>query len=664
MLNKWKDLNIKSKIIYPILLISVLSGIFSFFYFRQMYKENEIKGLVTKAKTLILEAEAVREFTADQQKVGVFRDDIVDIDAFLHTVPIFSAMEVARKKAGELGMEFKVPKFSPRNPDNEPDLYESRILKELQKGDIEETWAIDDETGKLRFFRPVVLTKECLTCHGDPRDSYEYWGRSDGKDLTGARMEGWKEGEIHGAFEIMMDMEPVYSEVASKSFIIAIISALSIIVLVGAIVFVANGINRPVQNLEDAAKKVADGNIDVSIESESNDELGLLANNFNTMVDRIRESRHKLEEEKASVERKVEEAVKASEEQKEYLTRNVDKFLFEMNKFEKGDLTIKLVPEKNGDEISKLFNGFNNAVNNIKHMILNVTESVQATASASAEISSSAEQMAAGAQEQSAQSAEVATAVEQMSKTILQTASNSNIAAEASKDAQKQANIGKGKVGENREGIKSIEHSAEKTGEIITSLAGKTDQIGEITKVIEDIADQTNLLALNAAIEAARAGEQGRGFAVVADEVRKLAERTTKATKEIGETIKAIQLEAKEADNSMGEARSSVINGKRITEEVEEVLNQIFESANNVSAQIEQVATASEEQSTTAEQISKNIEGINTVSNETAQSTMQISTAAEDLNRLTENLSNLIAQFKLEELNRGQLEASDRMMLN
>ncbi|MCU7514674.1 MAG: hypothetical protein HF300_19100, partial [Ignavibacteria bacterium] len=185
---------------------------------------------------------------------------------------------------------------------------------------------------------------------------------------------------------------------------------------------------------------------------------------------------------------------------------------------------------------------------------------------------------------------------------------------------------------------------------IVASLSKRTEQIGEITQVIDDIADQTNLLALNAAIEAARAGEQGRGFAVVADEVRKLAERTTKATKEIADTIMSIQLEAREADSSMNDAKQAVEEGMKLTEEVSEVLGEILGGARKTTDVVLQVAAASEEQSSAAEQISKNIEGISSVTQQSAAGTEQIARAAEDLNRLTVNLQGLVSRFKLEEI--------------
>lgn len=311
-----------------------------------------------------------------------------------------------------------------------------------------------------------------------------------------------------------------------------------------------------------------------------------------------------------------------------------------------GDLTPRIEGNYQGD-FATLKNNVNNLGDSLSKLIKEVTEAVQATATASNQISSSSEEMAAGAEEQNAQANEVASAVEEMTKTIFQNAGNASRAADSSKTSNDNAQLGSKKVQENKESIERITSAAETTGQIIASLAGKTDKIGEITQVIDDIADQTNLLALNAAIEAARAGEQGRGFAVVADEVRKLAERTTSATKEIAETIKAIQTEAKDADSSMVEAGKSVMEGKKITEELEVVLTQILESASSVALEIEQVASASEEQSTTSEQISKNIEAISTVTNETSTGIQQIARASEEMNRLTENLQHLTSRFKI-----------------
>jgi len=330
-----------------------------------------------------------------------------------------------------------------------------------------------------------------------------------------------------------------------------------------------------------------------------------------------------------------------------YLARSTETILGAMEKFAQGDLTASVVSEKDGDDIAKLFNGFNQTVDNIRNIVMQVRDAVEATASASSQISSSAEEMAAGAQEQSAQTNEVAAAMEEMSRTVVETASNATAAAEASSESKEKANDGTVKLNASKEGMTKIVDAASTVSTKITSLAKKSDQIGEIAQVIDDIADQTNLLALNAAIEAARAGEHGRGFAVVADEVRKLAESTTKATKEIAETIKAIQTEAKDANASMDDAGVAVNHGLELNNDVGEVLADILSNTENVALQISQVAAASEEQSATAEQVSTNVEAINNVANESATVVQQIAAASEDLNRLTENLSSLVEQFKI-----------------
>ncbi len=319
-----------------------------------------------------------------------------------------------------------------------------------------------------------------------------------------------------------------------------------------------------------------------------------------------------------------------------------------LSKYAKGDLTDRVVNDYKGEH-QQLKNDINTLGNSLSNLIGSITEAVQATASAANQISSSTEEMAAGAQEQSSQATEVAGAVEQMTKTIYETTKNTGQATEASKNAGKVAKEGGHVVEETIHGMNRIAEVVKKSAATVQELGKSSDQIGEIVQVIDDIADQTNLLALNAAIEAARAGEQGRGFAVVADEVRKLAERTTKATKEIATMIKQIQKDTSGAVESMQQGTVEVESGKLLAEKAGTSLREIIYGAEQVVDIVTQVAAASEEQSSAAEQISKNIESISSVTQQSASGIQQIAHASEDLNRLTLNLQELVARFKVDE---------------
>ncbi|MBI9071553.1 MAG: HAMP domain-containing protein [Melioribacteraceae bacterium] len=318
--------------------------------------------------------------------------------------------------------------------------------------------------------------------------------------------------------------------------------------------------------------------------------------------------------------------------------------LSEMEKFASGDLTAQISDDKN-DTIAKLIKGFNASVENIKSLLLHVNKAVQTTVEISSNISSSSVELASGADLASNQSNEVASAVEEMTATIIQTTQNASVAAGNSRLAGELAKEGGKVVNETVMEMAKIAENVSNSANIIEDLGNKNNQIGQVIQVINDIADQTNLLALNAAIEAARAGEQGRGFAVVADEVRKLAERTTKATHEISETIKDIQLSTNAAVESITKSSKEAEEGKQLAEKAGKSIEKIIESSESVDEMISQVAAASEEQTATAENISKNISSISKVVNESSEGTRNIAEATEELLKNTEELKALINRF-------------------
>ena len=311
-----------------------------------------------------------------------------------------------------------------------------------------------------------------------------------------------------------------------------------------------------------------------------------------------------------------------------------------------GDLT-KRLPEGSRDETGEVAYWFNRFINNIHSLISQASTTTVQVATASNQLHSTAEQIATAAEEVACQSATVATASEEMSATSNDISRNCTLASDVANRASEMAHGGATVVQETISGMQNIADKVRESAHTVESLGARSDQIGAIVGTIEDIADQTNLLALNAAIEAARAGEMGRGFAVVADEVRALAERTTRATREIGEMIKAIQQETGGAVASMEQGVKEVEKGMDSSRRSGEALQQILEGINEVTMQVHQIATAAEEQTATTGEISSNIHQITDVVQQTANGAHQTAGAASELSGLAQNLEKLVGRFKL-----------------
>ncbi|MDU0460632.1 MAG: methyl-accepting chemotaxis protein [Geobacteraceae bacterium] len=310
-----------------------------------------------------------------------------------------------------------------------------------------------------------------------------------------------------------------------------------------------------------------------------------------------------------------------------------------------GDLNVT-VSANSRDEIGLLSASFVTMVNNLRDVIGKVRETSLLVSSAATELSATSEQIASGSEEVASQASAVATASEEMSATTSDIARNCHDAADSAHKASQAAHAGSVVVEQTVAVMNRISVKVQETAAKVDTLGRQSDQIGEIVGTIEDIADQTNLLALNAAIEAARAGEQGRGFAVVADEVRALAERTSKATKEIGTMIRNIQNETKEAVAAMEAGVMEVANGTEEAAKSGQALHDILSMANAVTEQASQIATAAEQQTATTQEISSNIHQITDVVHQSAASAQQSATASHQLAELADNLKNLIARFK------------------
>ncbi|HWY69288.1 MAG TPA: methyl-accepting chemotaxis protein [Terriglobales bacterium] len=387
----------------------------------------------------------------------------------------------------------------------------------------------------------------------------------------------------------------------------------------------SNKVAKPVNELVDYSQKFAKGEYSSRPQIDSNDDFGLIAENFTRSSE------------------KISRAV-SNHEAQENLQKSVTEFLTVVSQIARGDLTLR--GRVTNDALGNVVDSVNYMLENFMKVLERVRKAAVDVSSSANEILLSSEDMASGAVQQDQEITNTSSAVEELTVSMKQVSNNAEASAEAARRALDAAEQGNRAVRDTLDGMQRIRSSVQATAKKIKSLGDRSLEISEIINVINDITEQTNLLALNAAIEAARAGEAGRGFAVVADEVRKLAEHSRTATKDIAALIKAIQAETNEAVVVMEEGTKEVEVGARLADQAGKALDAISSVVRQSAELVQEISLASKQQVRGTEGVANAMQIISNITRQTSQGARQTARTVENMVKLSEQLNEALSQFR------------------
>jgi methyl-accepting chemotaxis protein len=322
-----------------------------------------------------------------------------------------------------------------------------------------------------------------------------------------------------------------------------------------------------------------------------------------------------------------------------------------------GDLTDRV--EVHGhDELDEVGSWFNVFIERIEEIVLRVTRNARALGEAASGLAAIAHETASQSAKQRDQAMHITASMGEISTAVHQISETTQSAARDARKAEENAHSGGNTIQSTVATIQQLLVANQATATKIAELGEASDAIGTIIGVIDDIANQTSLLALNASIESARAGEHGRGFAVVAAEVRRLAERTSRATREIDQTVRAIQAGTAEVVEAMRSSMQHVESGVGSARSAGDALASIIQGSEAVQKMVTQIATASTQQSYATQSVNANLTEISSIIESTTNSSARAVDACDRLSHLAADLNQLVGAFKVhdEQLEDSELE--------
>ena len=370
----------------------------------------------------------------------------------------------------------------------------------------------------------------------------------------------------------------------------AVFSIVGLMILIAISFFLIKRALNPLLGIALAGKAVAEGNFDVKVSYDRQDEIGDLAAAIQSVMQHVQEIISDLSD--------------------------------KLSELAKGNFRVSLEnTEQYPGAYRPLLNSLQEISNDLNKTMAEIKTSAKEVNAGAEQVSSGAQGLSQGATEQASSIEELSATVNDISEHIKKTAENTRLANTEAQNAGKE-----------------VSHSDKQMQQMKAAMENINQKSGEISKIIktiDDIAFQTNILALNAAIEAARAGVAGKGFAVVADEVGNLAQKSANAAKDttmlIEETLQAVE------------------QGTVLADSTAESLQRVVTGAGKVTELVNQIAEASVEQARAVEQVSTGIDQISSVVQSNTATAEESAAASEELSGQANILNELVGRFQLKE---------------
>ena len=533
------------------------------------------EAIISKSSGIVLMAEATRNEMAKNLQSGIVKPfEELPKDNIIRAVPVVMAMNVAASKSQEAGYVFRVPKVDPRNPKNSPDDFENKILEEIKRDNLTEKIVIEDN--QIRYFKPIRLTAECLYCHGDSRGEI---------DATGGVKEGWREGEIHGAFEIISSLEDANRAVAKArlSVLLSVLGILSAVILVSVCILQAN-IIKPLRIVNGFIDKIAEGDLSGTLKATNEDEIG-------NMVKKLSETTAKLND-----------MIKGIAQSGVKLFGSADEL----------SVSADAASENSADTASRTIS----------------------VAAAAEEMSTNMSTVAAAAEQAATNISIVSSATSEMTSTINQIVRSTGEAQNITKIAVLEASSASKKVDE-------LGRAADEIGrvtEAITEISEQTNLLA-LNATIE--AARAGEAGKGFAVVANEIKELARQTAGATGEIKSRIESIQDST---DATVKQIQ-QISQVINDVNDIVNSIVTAvEEQSSTTNEIATNISEATVGIQEVTENVAQVSLVSATVAHDISEISQSTNSIS----QGSSKMKTNANNLTLMAEQLKDLVRHFKIQ----------------